>query len=252
MPDHRVSPEPEQPELEQPEDSEAQPHGSGHSVADQLSGVAAQRLTARDDGSLDVMASIGGWRGLVEAALPATAFLVTYLLTENLTWGIVLALGIGAVFSAVRLLQRGTTVQALSGVAGVAICAAFAYFSGDARGYYEPGFYVNGAYIAAFIISIMVKWPFVGVLFGLIRGEGFEWRQDRRRRRRYALATWIIVAIMASRLAVQIPLFLADNIAALGASRLVMGLPLYALGLWLGWMITREEPAPSQSQERSV
>ena len=42
------------------------------------------------------------------------------------------------------------------------------------------------------------------------------------------LATWIITVLMMLRLAVQVPLYFANNVEALGATRLIMGLPLYA------------------------
>lgn len=233
-------------------------HSSHHSeeepggIPEQLSAAAEKRLSANEDGSLDVMSSIGGWRGLAEAALPSAAFLVTYLITDELTPALVLALGMGAVFAVLRLVQRGSLLQSVTGLIGVVICAAFAYFSGDARGYYQPGFYLNAAYITGFVVSIAVKWPFMGILFGLIRGEGFEWRSNTRRRRQYALATWIVIAVLASRLVVQLPLYLADNVAALGVTRIVMGVPLYALGLWLGWMITRDMNGPASVEHGGI
>ena len=49
------------------------------------------------------------------------------------------------------------------------------------------------------------------------------------------LATWIITILMLLRLAVQMPLYFANAVEALGATRLIMGLPLYALGVWLAW-----------------
>lgn len=220
-------------------------NNSGEQISQQLSGAAAKRVSAREDGSLDLMASIGGWRGLAEATLPASAFLVAYLVTNSLVPAILLALGMGVVFTVARLLQHGSLIQSFSGLIGVGICAGFAYFSGDARGYYEPGFVINIVYLAGFVVSILVKWPVMGILFGLIRQEGFDWRRDPIRRRRYALATWIVAAVLATRLAVQFPLYLADNVAALGVTRIVMGVPLYALALWLGWMITRPDPLAS-------
>ena len=39
------------------------------------------------------------------------------------------------------------------------------------------------------------------------------------------------------RLAVQVPLYFANNVEVLGATRLIMGLPLYALGVWLAWRV---------------
>ncbi|WP_150462474.1 DUF3159 domain-containing protein [Nesterenkonia ebinurensis] len=225
---------------------------SADQFGQQLSGSAAQRISTREDGSLDVMGSVGGVRGIVEAALPATAFLTAYLITENLAVAIALAIAMGAVFTVVRLVQRGSLVQSFSGLVGVLICAAFAHFSGEARGYYVPGFFINAGYILALSISIAVRWPAMGIIFGMIRGEGFDWRHDPIRRRRYALATWLITAVLASRLVVQLPLYFADNETALGVTRVTMGVPLYAFALWLGWMITREtSPMTEDAQQKT-
>ncbi|GGE77351.1 DUF3159 domain-containing protein [Nesterenkonia cremea] len=215
---------------------------STEDVGRQLSSSAASKLHTREDGSLNVMASIGGVRGLLEAALPAAFFLVTFVVTDDLAPALIIALVLAGVFAVGRLLQRGPLIQSLSGLAGVGICALAAMSTGDGRDFYAPGFFINGSYILAFIVSILVRWPIIGLLFGLVRGEGMDWRKDTVRRRRYALATWIIVVVMAARLIVQVPMYLADDVAALGVARLVMGMPLYALALWVCWMITRPEP----------
>ena len=41
----------------------------------------------------------------------------------------------------------------------------------------------------------------------------------------------------------QVPLYFANNVEALGATRLIMGLPLYALGVWLAWRVSAPEEA---------
>ena len=83
-----------------------------------------------------------------------------------------------------------------------------------------------------------------GLLFGFIRNEGVEWRKEPSRVKAYRLGTWIIVAVLALRLIVQVPLYLmgTDGLAALATTRLIMGAPLYILGIWVAWLVTR--PAP--------
>lgn len=204
---------------------------------------AASGLRAREDGSLDVMQSLGGVRGLLEAALPAAAFLVVFVIVQQIPPAAALAVAIGAVFAVLRLIQRGPLVQSLSGLAAIVLCAVVAGQTGEARDFYLWGFVTNAAYILAFVVSVLVRWPLIGLLFGLVRGEGVSWRRDRVRARRYALATWIITAVLVARLLVQVPLYLADALVALGTARLVMGLPLYGLALWTAWMITRPQAA---------
>lgn len=101
-------------------------------------------------------------------------------------------------------------------------------------------------YAAALIVSVLVRWPIVGVVVALLRQEGFAWRTDRALRpvlRRYTIATWLWIGLFLVRLAVQVPLYLTAATAWLGTARLVMGVPLWALVLWFTWLLVRERPA---------
>ena len=211
----------------------------------ELAGQYAARsgVERKDDGQIDVLKSVGGVRGLAEAILPGLLFTLIYTITTGLYVSLGAAIVAAGGFAVANLVQKRPLVQSLTGVIGVAVCAFFALRSGSGSTYFVPGFYVNGAYILAFALSIAVKWPVAGLLFGFIRGENVAWRREPRRLRAYALATWIIIAVFLLRLAVQLPLFLADNVAALGTMRLAMGVPLYALGLWLAWVVSRPLPA---------
>ena len=219
-------------------------------VAGLAAGYAAKAgLHRTHDGRVDVLRSAGGVQGIAESIVPGLVFLVAFTITRELTLSLVAALASAAVFTVIRLMQRRPLTQALAGVVGVGISAWLANTTGKAEDFYLPGFFTNAAYILAMVISIAVKWPVAGLLFGFIRNEGVEWRKDPDRVRAYRLGTWIIVAVLAMRLIVQVPLYLmgTDGLAALATTRLIMGAPLYILGVWTAWLVTRPARAEPEA-----
>lgn len=218
------------------------------SVAELAEGYAAKAgLHRGSDGRIDVLKSAGGVQGIAESILPGLVFLVSFTVTRELTPSLVAALATAAVFTVVRLVQRRPLTQALAGVVGVGISAWLANTTGKAEDFYVPGFFTNAAYIAAMVVSIGLRWPVAGLLFGFVRNEGLEWRKDPARVRAYRLGTWVIVAVLALRLLVQVPLYFLGEpgLAALATTRLIMGAPLYILGIWVAWLITKPAAVPA-------
>ncbi|GAB4099536.1 DUF3159 domain-containing protein [Sinomonas halotolerans] len=220
------------------------------SAADLAAAYAARAgLHRHGDGRIDVLRSAGGVRGVLESILPGLVFLVAFTVLADLVLSVVLALAVAAVFVVARLVGRTTPTQAFVGVGGIAVSAALALFTGKAENFYVSGFITNSVYILAMVVSIAVRWPLMGVVFGFLRAEGLRWRDDPQRVRQYRIGTWIMVAVLGLRLAVQLPLYFmgGEGLVALGTTRLLMGVPLYALGLWLAWLVTRpitpERPA---------
>ncbi|GGG56060.1 hypothetical protein GCM10011374_18710 [Kocuria dechangensis] len=196
-------------------------------------------MRRKDNGQLDVLHAVGGWRGLAETILPGLVFLVVLFVGGALGTALGASLGTAAVFTVLRLAQRQSLVQAVSGLVGVGVCALFARATGEALDYYVPGFWINAASFVGLGVSLVAGWPLLGVFYGFIRGEGTEWRAVPVRRRAYRVATLMLMAMFAARLLVQLPLYFAENVTGLGVARLAMGVPLYALTLWLAWLVSR-------------
>ncbi|MGO2634605.1 MAG: DUF3159 domain-containing protein [Galactobacter sp.] len=196
-------------------------------------------LRRNDQGNIDVLASVGGIRGLIEALAPGLVFLGVYIGTQSLNPSLIASVAVAVLAFAARLVSKQNVVPAISGLLGIIICAIFARVGGHAKDYYVPGFWINAAYILGMAASALAKWPLIGVIFGALRGEETAWRRDPRRMRAYSVATWFVVGIFVLRLAVQLPLYWADEVTALGAARLVMGTPLYIGAIALAWMLTR-------------
>lgn len=192
--------------------------------------------------------AVGGVRGLVESTMPGLVFVVVYVVTHALTPSLLASLGVALLAVVLRLVQRTPVTQAFSGVLGVGIGVAWAWWSGRAQDFFAGGLLANAGYLVAMVVSIIAGWPAVGAVVALMRGEDMTWRTDPERaneRRRFVWATWVMAAVFALRLAVQVPLYLAgeDAVAALGTAKLAMGLPLFALGLWVTWLLVGSRAA---------
>ncbi|NIJ03746.1 DUF3159 domain-containing protein [Frigoribacterium faeni] len=186
-----------------------------------------------------LLSAIGGVRGLVESIVPGLGFVVVYTLTGELLPSVLIPVVLAVLFVVARAVQRGPVAQALAGVLGIALSAGIALLSGRAEGNFVPGVVINAVSLLAMVVSIAVRWPLVGVVVGLLTNEGGAWRQDRAKRRVLVLVTWLWAGLFAARLAVQVPLLLSGQVAALAALKLVMGVPLYAGVLWVTWLLVR-------------
>lgn len=186
--------------------------------------------------------AIGGVRGLVESVAPGLVFVVVYLLTFELTPALVASLAVAVLAVIVRLFQRTAVTQALSGIVGVVVGVVWAWRTGEPTDYFVYGLWTNAAYLLACVVSVLARWPLVGIVVGLLRGQGTAWRTDADAagdRQRFRWATWLWAGMFAARLAVQVPAYLADDVAWLGTARLAMGVPLWALTMWLTWLLVR-------------
>lgn len=194
--------------------------------------------------------AVGGPLGIAESALPAALFVGVYTLGGNETTpAAIVAVAVAAVLTIARLV-RGQTLQfALSGLAGIALAGFIVSRTGRAEDFFLPGILINIGYASAYLVSILVRWPLMGIVIASLSGGGMEWRKDPVLLRLYTRVSWIWVALFVVRLAVQLPLYLAGALVALGVAKVAMGIPLFVLGLWLSYLLVRrgtpQAPAPA-------
>lgn len=186
-----------------------------------------------------LLQAVGGIRGLVEAILPGLGFLVLFAATRSLPISVLVPVGIAAIFVIVRLVSRTPLTQALAGVAGVAVSAGLALFTGRAEDNFVVGILINAVWLLAVLISLAARYPVIGLFVGILANEGLQWRADAAKRRVLTLATWLWSALFAVRLAVEVPLYLAGQVELLGAVKLILGVPFYAAVLWVTWLLVR-------------
>jgi Protein of unknown function (DUF3159) len=190
--------------------------------------------------------AIGGPLGMAETSLPAVAFVVAYTASGSDTnTAAMVAVGLALVLAVARLVRRESPQHALSGLIGVGFAAFIATRSGKAENFFLPGLLANAVYAAAFLISLAVRRPLVGIIVTKLDGEDERWREDPQRMRAFARATWLWAGLFLLRLLVQLPLYLAGAVVALGVARTALGLPVFGLGLWLTWLLVRASRVPA-------
>lgn len=188
--------------------------------------------------------ALGGWRGSIETALPTIAFVALWTWRQDLRQAVWAAVAVAVVLAVARLVQRSSLQHVFGAVFATAIAAWFAMRSGKAEDAFLPGMLLSGAYLIGTVFSILVRWPVVGFLVGAgdprAAEDPFGWRRDAGMVRVCSRLTWVLVALYVVRLAIQVPLYLAGQVAALGVAKIVLGWPLWVAGVAaMGWLLVR-------------
>ena len=195
--------------------------------------------------------ALGGKRGLIDSGLPAVVFVLVNSVVQAfgdrgtaLDAAIAASVACGLAIVVLRLVRKETLQQAISGFFGLAIAVFFARRSGEARGFFLPGIFINIAYGLAFVGSAVLGRPIVGYVYGAVEGLDARWRADSRLRRTFAVASVGWSLVFASRAVVQAVLYVMDRPGLLAASKLLMGWPLTiaAVALTVAYVKRRREP----------
>jgi len=217
------------------------------SAAAQKSRLAGVKPGETPSGSV-LLGAVGGIRGLIEAILPGLGFLVLYTVTKELLPSVVAPFAIAIIFIVVRVIQRQPVTPAITGAVGIALSAGLALLTGNVSNNFVLGFVINGVAVLALTISLFARRPLVGVIIGLLTGDE-HWRHDPAKLRIAYVTSVLWLMLSGLRLAVQLPLYLAELPDALAATKLLMGVPLYLGLLWVTWMLVRTAWQPAEDTD---
>lgn len=198
-----------------------------------------------------LLEQMGGWSGFVHSTLPVLAFVPC-----NALWGLrialIVSLAVAGLVFVVRLFRQQKLMPSISGLLVVVLCALIAYRMGDAKGYFVWGIWVSGIYGLIAVVSIIVKWPLIGVVWSALDGKGQGWQKNRTARRWYSLATSFWIIVFAARAIVQQWLYAMDEATILGIARIAMGWPLTLLAIaGTVWAIKRSKHSLLQQASRA-
>lgn len=197
--------------------------------------------------SLSLFSAVGGWRTVAEGVASRALFLVAYLLTGQVPASALIAVGGVFVLAVVRLCTGSKVWQPAIGLIVVGVSALLAGSTGQPVDFYLTAVLLQAGGGVLFLVSVLVRWPVIGLVMGTVRGECLAWRRDRHQRRRYYVCTSIFLAKFAIATAVLVPLYLAGAVIPLGiAATFLGGAPAAGACVYLCWRILRKDPQTAQ------
>jgi hypothetical protein len=188
---------------------------------------------------------LNGRRAAVDATLPAAGFVVGWLLADRSIWvGSAVAVGCALVVSLWRIRHGDKPRAVLIGLLGVCVAALVALRTGQAEDFFLLQLLSNAASALVWTVSIVIRWPLLGLVVGAVLGQKTRWRQDPALLRAYGKGSWIWVFQYVVRVAVFLPLYAAEQVVALGVARVALTWPLVAACLAVSWWVIRRSLPP--------
>lgn len=191
--------------------------------------------------------SIGGVQGFIEATIPGLVYVLSFAIWQDLTVSIV-SVSVAMLLLTIRHFVAKRPASALIGpIIGIALAIYLAQRpEGQARDFYLPGFWTNAGYGGALLLSVLIRFPLIGLIVGFMTNQGLSWRKNRHKLRFFNLVTLLWVGLFAIRLMVQVPLYLANDIVSLGFTKIALGQPFFLLMIWVSWLLLRKVVSSEQ------
>ncbi len=195
---------------------------------------------------------LGGPRGSLEAAAPTVVFVIAWTVGHDFRTAVWVTVASVAVLLALRLAQRQTVRFVLSSILAVAIAAYFVHRSGRAQDAFLPGILYSAGAGTLTLLSVLLRWPLLGFVVGAAEDpeDPLAWHRDRGIVRLCQRLTLVLVGLYVIRVAIMLPLYWADQVAALGVAKIVLSWPLYLAGVGVMGLILVRGHTPLQPSAR--
>jgi hypothetical protein len=193
---------------------------------------------------------LGGRRSAVDSTVPPIAFVAGWLIARQTALD-VHAIGIGgaaavvaaAILGGYRLTKGGKPASVVLSLFGVLVAVLVVLRTGRAADFFLVQIVTNAVSAVAWLLSIVVRRPLLGVVVGFVLGQKTRWRRDPALLRAYSLGSWVWVLQYVIRVAVLTPLWFSGFTVALTVARIALTWPLVAACLAVSWwMVVRALP----------
>ncbi len=195
-------------------------------------------LTARS-----LVTAIGGGWGLIESAIPPMSFSLSFGAFKNVFLSATLAVVLSIAVMIGQIMRKRPVLNAIASLLGIGIAAWMAVAGGvsgaSARDFYLKDFLVNGLWLLGLTVSLLARRPAFGYLAEALSLVSTKWLENTRERRQMAGFTAFWLTPFLIRLLAELPLWLTNNVYALGFVKTALGLPLWGLWMLLTWLMLR-------------
>ncbi|HRD61348.1 MAG TPA: DUF3159 domain-containing protein [Nocardioides sp.] len=215
-------------------------------------------------------ASLGGRRGIIEAAIPGVLFTILWLVTKDIQLALIVGgAGVGIAL-VIRLVQRSTIQYVFNAAFSIALGYVFTRIAANAGGdasdqalaYFLPGILISLGYTILFGASCLLRWPAVGFMVGSVSGDPLAWHDDPQVVKLCTRLTWVFLMPGAVGVLLQGPVWLLGWSGAIDTDTAVLIVSVLRLGLgwalrigsWslIIWLLARNatpiEPRPEQAE----
>jgi hypothetical protein len=184
-------------------------------------------------------------QGIVDSLIGPLLFLVLYK-TAGLDAALIGAGAAALALVGFRRLRGQPLTTAWYGVVGVAIGAAFAKATGSGNGYFLPKVASNILYGTAFLVSVAIGKPLIGVAWAFFHRQPLAWGYRAEVRRVFGALTLMWAGAHFLR-AVVYGVLIADDrdrTGSLATATVVLGLPLTGALLAVTLIVIRRSLGP--------
>jgi hypothetical protein len=200
--------------------------------------VTDQSTDTRD---LPLRELLGGRGGAIDASVPPAVFVIAWLVSgRSIGWAAAAAVAAGVAVGIWRLARGRRITASVASVAAVSLAAFVALGTGRPEDFFLIQLLTNVASALAWALSILIRWPLLGVVVGIVLGQKTRWRRDPDLVRAYGNASWVwVLGQYLVRVLVFGVLWWSGWVVALGVARVVLSWPLVAATLAASAVVLR-------------
>lgn len=184
------------------------------------------------------VAAKGGWRHVVDAGAPIAAFLIGYQ-AAGPSAGVGAAVAVAIALTVLRLRRGDSPKVVVLSILGIVGYSALVLGTGEGRNFFVTEVVGCAILTVVFGIGTVLRRPLSLRICQRLRIEPRGETPDRIRLHRWITGAWALQWLL--HVAVLGPLYIADQVAALGVATLLLGKPSVVVALAVTWWLVRRD-----------